>query len=660
MGAPPVAGIEGLNVDTYIDFRAGRVTEDNLTEMRNEELLIANNIVILADRMPALRPGYTLVGPTTGKVLALFDFQRDYDQKQFLLINAAGRLSWRDVHGTGADNLLSAAEDAAASFQFAPVNFACYLSNGKNSYTALDNNGTLTLYQRGISAPVAAPTVSLAAGTLTTTYGQQYAYCYVRKVTDSTGVTRLHIGPPSPLSASTGPLTNQIANVAGFAAPPNATWNFIWIFRTNDTPANSTSALFFLAEIPVTTVTYGDSLTDASLDLTRPIPYDNLPPIAGGVLVEYQGRIITCQGNVVQASGLEEIILGIPQETAPASLFFVIPGGKSTISGATIYDEVVYLCTKDFWWTVQGYDVTTFKKRDKIIQPGAVGKKAIAVTPTHLLYLGRDKKLYAWDGSSPRPIEVSKKLAKQLKGTLSMEDIKSNDIENAEVRWFSYGRYSYAMVLVNTGTVPQGQFDWIQLWNTTFLGETFADGTTIMLSETDFFPSDVFTASWPVEVDLATYMFFGDVNGNIYRWPDGMQDNGKPYFGSLGTPWSPGNVFIGPMFHPLPKGDVVKRNYWVDLQTDRQDALNSFTLEAVVADTPDMTLVAQNVPLEPLYGSSKPGLPVLTAARGHLQKIPGLTVGRWHRLFVTFPSDGNAATLLRISVAQKPLYGVVP
>jgi len=659
VGTQPIpVGIEGLNVDTYFDFRGGRVTEDNLTEMRNEELLIANNIVILADRMPALRPGYTLVGTTMGKVLALFDFQRDYDQKQFLLINAAGRLSWRDVHGTGVDNLLSAAEDQSASFQFVPVNFACYLSNGKNSYTLLDNQGTLTLYPRGISAPVSAPTVALTTGTLTTTYGQQYAYCYVRKITDSTGVTRVHVGPPSPLSLSTGPLTNNIAIVSGFAAPPNASWNFIWIFRTNDTPANSTSALFFDAEIPAAQATYGDSLTDASLDLTRPIPYDNLPPIAGGLLSEYLGRIVTCQGNTVQASGLEEILLGIPQETAPASLFFVIPGGKSVISGNAIFDEMVYLCTKDFWWTVQGYDVTTFKKRDKIIQPGAVGKKAFTVTPTHLVYLGRDRKLYAWDGASPRPIEVSKKLAKKLRGSLSMEDISKADLENAEVRWYSFGRYSYVMVLVNTGTVPQGQFDWIQLWNTSFLEETFADGTNVMLSETDFFPSDALSASWPVEVDLDTFMFFGDANGNIYRWPDGMQDNGKPYYGSLGTPWSPGNVYIGPMFHPLPKGEVAKRYFWIDLQTDRVDAHTSFSVNAIVADSPDMTLVSQNVPLEPFYGSS--GKIVLTAARAHLNKAPGMTVGRWSRIFVTFPSDGNPATLLRISVSQKPLYGVAP
>lgn len=660
-GTPAPFGIEGLNVDVFADFRGGRVTEANLTEMRNEELLLANNIVILADKMPAKRPGYTKVQQVIGKVLSLFDFQRDYDQKQFLIVNSAGRLSVCDVHG-GTITVLSTAEDGAASHQYVPVNFACYLSNGVKSYTLLDNAGVPTLYTRGISAPVSAPSIALVGGTLTTTYGQQYAYCYVRKVTDSTGVTRMHIGPPSPLSNSTGPLTANMVNVSAFAAPPDATWNFIWIFRTDDVPANSSSSLFFAAEIAVGTATYGDSLPDTALDLTRPIPYDNLPPIAGGILAEYMSRIITCQGNTVQASGLEEIILGIPQETAPNSLFFIIPGGKSTVSGAAIFNETAFLCTKEFWWTVQGYDVTTFKKRDKILQPGAVGKKALTVTPTHLVFLGRDRKLYAWDGQSPKPIEVSKKLAKQLVGVKSMQDISAADIENAEVRWFSFNRYNYVIVLVNTGGAPSGQFDWIQLWNATFMDEAYADGTPVPpLSETDFWPTDLMSASGIVEVDLNTYLFLGDANGNVYRWPDGFQDNGQPYAAAIGPPWSSGKAYIGQMFHPLPTPEVVKRYFWCDIQvSDRYDVLSAFRLEFIAADAPDMRLKPVGVPLGVLPPPWASAGPSLSAARGQLLQTPGCTMGRWSRLFITYPDDNAAATLSRISVSAKPIFGVNP
>lgn len=665
MGAPPTAGIEGLNVDSYADFRLGRITNENLTEMRNEQLLLASNIIILDDKMPAKRPGYTLVVTATGQILALFDFQRDYDQKQFLLVNSAGKLSACSISPAGAvgnPTILSSVEDLLQSFQFVPIAYACYMTNGIKAYTLLDNVGALKLYAMGITAPTNVPSVALVAGTVTTQYGWQWAFSWVRKVTDSFGATHVHVGPPSPLSNSSGPLTSQMANIGNFGAPPDPTWNFIWIWRTNDTPANSTSALFFDAEIAVGTATYGDANLDTALDLTRPIPYDNNPPSlgiqGGGIMVEYQSRIVICQGNIVQASGLEEILVGNPPESFPASLFFQIPGGKSSISGAAIFNETLYLCTKDFWWTVSGYDVSTFKKRDKILQPGAIGKKAICVTPTHLIFLGRDKKLYAWDGSSPKPIEISKALAKQLLGSLSMEDILSSDMQNAEVRWFSFGRYSYVLVLVNTGTVPAGQFDWIQLWNTKFLDETLADGTVLALSETDFFPTDIITASAAVEQGLATYMFFGDPAGNIYRWPDGFLDNGKTYTPTLGLPWSPGNVFTGPMFHPLPRPDVIKRYFWADIQTDRNDATTSFGIEAVMADTPDMKLAPISIPLQQLPASS--GTPALTAARAQLHQTPGCTIGRWSRLFITFPNDNQPATLLRLSVSARPLYGVAP
>lgn len=665
MGAPPTAGIEGLNVDSYADFRLGRITNENLTEMRNEQLLLASNIIILDDKMPAKRPGYTLVVTATGQILALFDFQRDYDQKQFLLVNSAGKLSACSISPAGAvgnPTILSSVEDLLQSFQFVPIAYACYMTNGIKAYTLLDNVGALKLYAMGITAPTNVPSVALVAGTVTTQYGWQWAFSWVRKVTDSFGATHVHVGPPSPLSNSSGPLTSQMANIGNFGAPPDPTWNFIWIWRTNDTPANSTSALFFDAEIAVGTATYGDANLDTALDLTRPIPYDNNPPSlgiqGGGIMVEYQSRIVICQGNIVQASGLEEILVGNPPESFPASLFFQIPGGKSSISGAAIFNETLYLCTKDFWWTVSGYDVSTFKKRDKILQPGAIGKKAICVTPTHLIFLGRDKKLYAWDGSSPKPIEISKALAKQLLGSLSMEDILSSDMQNAEVRWFSFGRYSYVLVLVNTGTVPAGQFDWIQLWNTKFLDETLADGTVLALSETDFFPTDIITASAAVEQGLATYMFFGDPAGNIYRWPDGFLDNGKTYTPTLGLPWSPGNVFTGPMFHPLPRPDVIKRYFWADIQTDRNDATTSFGIEAVMADTPDMKLAPISIPLQQLPASS--GTPALTAARAQLHQTPGCTIGRWSRLFITFPNDNLPATLLRLSISAKPQYGVAP
>ncbi len=666
-GAPPQFGIELLNAQTYADFRLGRVTENNLTEMTPESLLLANNILILADKMPTKRPGYTLVQNLgNGAALAMFDYQRDVDLTQFLITQVAGKLMQSKVDGTGTPLVLSSSESTQVPYTFVVGSpFALYMANGLKMQGLFDNAGVNKLFAMGISAPPTAPSVSLAAGTVTTTYGWQWAYCWVRKITDGNGITRMHIGPPSPLSASSGPLTNQLANLSAFAAPPDPTWNYIWIFRTNDTPADSTSALFFDAEIPVGTSTFADSNLDAVLDLTRPVPYDNYPPPLGDLVTMYQSRIAVAglegQENVVALGGFEEILLGLPAEAFPPSLVFQVPSGKNKVCGLASTNEAGFIGTKDLWFTITGYNAATLKKSDKVVQPGPVGKKAYVVTPSHLVYLGRDRKLYGWDMASPRPINLSANLGKPLLGSMSMEDISDADVENAEVRWFSFGRNSFLMVLVNTGSVPLGQFDWIQMWNASFLGETLpSDGVTIVgLIETDFWPSDVMSCSAIVEVNNRTYVFLGDPNGNVYRWPDGFLDNGKGFAACLGSPWTALNVFIGQMFHPIPQPEVVKRLFWFDLHTSREDAISSFRLEAVVADSPDMTIAPVGVPFGPLMGSNGSG-PVPAAARAQLHQVRGASVGRWARFFVVFPTDNAPAQITRFAISAKPLYGIAP
>ena len=666
-GAPPSFGIDLLNTQGYADFRMGRVTEDNLTEMMPESLLLANNILILADKMPTKRPGYTLVQNLgSGPVLATFDYQRDVDLTQFLISQVAGQLVQSKVDGTGAPLILSTGESTTKIYSFVVGSpFALYMANGVKMQGLFDSGGVNKLFAMGISAPLTAPTVALVAGTVTTTYGWQWAYCYVRKITDGSGVTRMHIGPPSPLSASSGPLTSQLANVSGFAAPPDPSWNFIWIFRTNDTPADSTDALFFDAEIPVATTTFADSNLDGVLDLTRPVPYENFPPPLGEILVMYQSRIavggLVGQTNIVVLGGFEEILLGLPAEAFPPALAFQVPGGKHKISGLAATNEAGFIGTKDLWFTITGYNAATLRKSDVVVRPGPIGKKACVVTPRHLVYLGRDRKLYGWDMASPEPINLSVNLGKPLLGSMSMEDISDDDVENAEVRWFSFGRNSFIMVLVNTGAVPLGQFDWIQMWNASFLGQTLpSDGVTIVgLIESDFWPSDVMSCSAMVEVKNRTYVFLGDPNGNIFRWPDGFLDNGKGFSAVLGSPWDALKVFIGQMFHPLLPAEVVKRLFWFDLHTNREDTQSSFQLEAIVADSPDMTLAPIGVPFGPLMASDGSG-PVPAAARAQLHQVPRVSVGRWCRFFVIFPDDDAPAQITRFAVSAKPLYGIAP
>jgi len=367
----------------------------------------------------------------------------------------------------------------------------------------------------------------------------------------------------------------------------------------------------------------------------------------------------------VQACGGSEISLGIPAETAPPYLFFKIPGGKHQLSNAQVFNQSLYISTEEFWWSLSGNSPTNFTEKDKVVEPGAVGKQAACTSRTHMFWISPDRKLNGWDGVN-MPLDLSTLISKQLTGCMSMEDIPATELQNIILKWYHFGRYEWLMAFCNTGQAPPGTYDWIQVWDTTFLPKVLAntliptlleDGTTHIIAESDFWPSDIMTAAGIVEVGNENYMFMGDQSGNIYRWPDGYQDNGKGYRAVWGSSWSALKVFHGgSMFHPMPIANVEKLVMFADLVTDRQDAAAAFQLKGLSLLSPDMTLPLVDIPLNVF---TTPNRAEPTAARGNCN-VPGVSLGQWHRFAVIFPDDNAPATVYRLSVSARPIKALVP
>lgn len=670
--------IQGLNTQVFSSFLGGRVTNRNLTEMTPEQALIASNVVFLGDKAVAKRPGYRLVRNLgLGKALKVFDFQRDSDNAQFLLSQAvnidgaASSLLASDVKDIAPAQVLSPAEDPAALFTFSSLDFACYTSNGQAAYRLVDNAGVLTKYNWGIAAPNAAPTVTPAQGTglLNLQFGRQYMAAYVAKITDALGNTRVSVGLASAISLFTGPVVNGsvLLNVDTTGVDVQVT--HIWYFATYDTPNDTASVFQFVGEAPIATPAFTDTLNDELLDPTRLAPTLNFPVPPAEIIVQYAGRPVLLRVNgepdIVQACGGSEISLGIPAETAPPYLFFKIPGGKHQLSNAQVFNQALYISTTKFWYSLTGNDVTNFEEKDKVAEPGAAGKQLAVTTHTHLLWFSEDRKLYGWD-SVNLPLDLSMLIAKQLTGTMSMEDIPASQLSQGVLKWYSFGRFSWVMLLVNTGAAPPGTYDWIQVWDLTFLPKVLAgtliptvleDGTTHIVALSDFWPSDIITCADLVEVDDETYLFMGDADSNVYRWPDGYQDAGKGFFGVWGSSWSGLKVFTGgSMFHPLMPSSVEKMVMFADLVTDRQDCATAFKLKGISLMSPDMTLPLVDIPLQPFRTGSR-GEP--TAARGNC-RIPGISTGQWHRFAIVFPDDDAPATVYRLSVAARPVKAIIP
>ncbi len=631
---------------TWDSFSGGRYTRNNLVKISDDHLLVANQIYFPGDGIAHKRPGYTLVKGGIGfNATRIFDFRRQSDGAQFIILTGNGFIAWMPAGG-GPVTVLSNTEDVNARWMFASNVFGLYGSNGIKAYRFVDTgDGTLTKFNWGLQAPGAAPTLSTIAGTLTLENGRQYAYSWVSKWTDMQGTQRVHVGPPSPTSLSTGPQTNVAVEVGGLQASADPQVTHIWIWSTNDTPQDTTSALNFLAEVPNGTASYGDVLDDSSLDTTRLIPYDNVAPPAASIIAEYQQRFalsgIAGKPDLIQGTGLEEISLGIPQETAPTSVFFNVPGGNKAVSGAAPFNQSLMTSTEEFWFQVQGFSAETFQEEDKIFSPGMAGNDAWCSTPMWLAWIGKDKKLWAWNGYS-EPIEVSWKIARADGSTqLSMESMSAAQIATAQLRWFSWGRFNMVLVLVSTQL--NQYYDWCQIWDVSVLsgpqsqlgGTLTKDGMLQGAAEGDAFFSDHIIGSGNVLAGSTPYIYLADDQQNIYRWPDGFTDNGKTYAPVAGSEFTDADA---PGFK--------KRWRWLDAITSRRDAVKAFEALAVVSDGVSLDKAGIGLTVQPVPG---PGPIDPTCFRAKLEQ-EGTSIGRYMRWFIEFPDDDQDCELYKVEV----------
>lgn len=640
--------IRDLKQDGISEFKGKKITV-NLAEGEPGTLLSAKNVMVLSDNMLRRAPGYTLVANVgQGPVQAFYDFQRNVDQKQFVFVQSGGNIYAMNADGSGQIEL-STGETGA--HQFVCNSFNAYSSNGTTAWRYVDNAGTLTKYKWGIAAPATAPAISLSAGTLTLTYGRTYVYSYVSKYTDSLGIERVQVGAPSPMSAFTGPIANQIVNLTDITPSADPQVTHIWIFEVTDSPVNTSATYFFAAEITNGTTSYGDALLDSALDQTRLAPFDNNPAPPAAILTEFQNRIAAANGGLFQLSGYDEITLGIPEESWPIDLFFNVPSGKRTISAMTSLQEgtVLAVCTQDFWYLYTGYDASTFTEQDKVASPGTAGPLALVLTPEGLAYVTANQSVRLWNGTSSNPTSISDEIAKKFPNTYAMEDFDPSYIANSVCCWYEFGSMNILVVFAKTSDSATLGFNLMQLWSfTTEARDTsgmYGAGSGVYTQltgtyQTDKLPSNILTAAGSVDVGFEgqNYIYMGDANGNVYRWPDGFLDNLNPYQGVAQLAWG------------LPN-EGKSRFFWADVVTDRADSATSFGLYASTADAPDETLPPTQLSVQQL---PSPVNQSALAIRGSMN-APGVATGKYVSLWLTFPQDNNDATVRKVTLASRPL-----
>jgi hypothetical protein len=640
--------IPNLKQDGIAEFQGKKITV-NLAESEAGTLLSAKNVMVLSDSQLRRAPGYTLVtqiGP--GPINAVWDFQRDVDNTQFVFVQSGAQIWVMNADGTSPRQLTSG---ETGTHQFVSNSFIAYSSDGTNAWRYVDVGGVLTKYKWGITAPITAPAISKSAGTLTLTYGRRYVYCYVSKYTDSLGIQRVSISAPSPLSVHTGPVASQVVTLSAMARSTDAQVNYIWIFATSDSPSDTSATYYFAAEITNGTTSWGDTLMDSALDQTRLAPFDNNPAPPAPILGSFQNRIVTGNGSLIQLSGYSEITLGIPEEAWPTSLFFNVPSGKRTISAIMSLKQgtILAIGTQDYWYAYTGYDASTFTEQDRVASPGPAGSRALTMTPIGLMFLGANQSLRVWTGSEGEAASISDDQAKKLTGTYAMDDIDPAHIASSQLVWYDYGPVDMLVGFVRTSDYQGNGFNWMQLWS--FANQTretsgqYGSGSGLYAQmtgvyQTDKLPTDGITAAGSVDVGFAgvDYVYMGDTAGNVYRWPDGFLDNANPYIGIAQLAW-----------HLPNEGN--SRYYWVDILTDRQDAKDAFQVYAVTSDAPDQGLIPKQLSLQNIPSPKGQSGQTIRASLN----ADGVATGKYISVSIQFPQDNQDAVIRKIVLASRPI-----
>jgi len=254
-----------------------------------------------------------------------------------------------------------------------------------------------TAAEWGITAPAAAPTVAVGAGSgLTGTYGAKYTYCVK---SGSVVVTESNPSPAASVS-----LTNQSCKIT-YAIPSDSQVTHIRMYRTT---AGGSIYYHDTDEAVDGFDPYIDSAV-ADTSLGSQVETDHDRPPLGTIVIGplYNGLCFICKDNLLYWCKAKQ------PEYWPANNFIEVGPKQFPITAAVIFDGQLYLLTKGQIWWIQGTTSGAFNPAplESLCgaphQYGATAVKGrgiyhIGPDGIYLYYSGRDKKIsYAFETVFP-------------------------------------------------------------------------------------------------------------------------------------------------------------------------------------------------------------------------------------------------------------------
>lgn len=276
--------------------------------------------------------------------------------------------------------------------------------NFADSITAYVDSAQIVVYSLG--GPVIS--VSASAGTMSATVGYQYVFTYGNS---NTG----HISSPTPVSASTGVFTNKLKVTITLTASTDPQVNQIHLYRTTDSATGLGGQNYFelpTSPYPNSSGNVDDAATDSALNAfsIAPIPTFNDPPIPIQGMVYFSGRIWGFTGNKVWFSGLEEITVGVPEESFPSGVagnFWAFDQPVKGLGIAGIGDgQVIVVFCPGRIYSISGNTLDTFRRSSVSNRRGCRNLATVTMIGGMCAWLDTANQIWATDGNSLQELSV--------------------------------------------------------------------------------------------------------------------------------------------------------------------------------------------------------------------------------------------------------------
>jgi hypothetical protein len=709
--------IEGQEKITLADWSQGRHTSDNQATVPNNALLVARNIIRQAGALKPT-PGYTLVQDTTLKLIErLYSFERQTDQKQFLMVTGGEQIARCAIDGS-VKPVIMAQYEADGDFDFVENAFALYANNGSHAWKMINIAGVETIEPWGLEPAVGPAAIAIGNGSLVLTYGTRYVYSEVFRWTDSLGTERYHISVPSDFSAHSGPLgltVNDGAMTASSQTLTSATAGFVagdvgtQIVVQGAGPSGGNLATSISGYTNATTVTL--AVAASTTVVGAPVNYRlKAISLSGIKAVNPQSThfwLFRVQDSSIGASGTYFFVAEIPVSAstyvdsaadidldttreAPfdnyppplGNIIFEYGGRVVILEGDTVYLSALSEISL-------GVAFECFPAYLTFVVPGGIKnltagivfqQQALLSTQDYWFQIsGQDITTFQMLDQVIKPGAVGRKLVLVVHGRLIWlgTDKKLwtwNGVIGTDPVPMSVSLHGNSLDQLNMSDLSttylaecelqwysNGTFDWIVL---VAASVDTTKGEKDWIQIWDLSPvTGVLTIQGPIPQPAESDFFPYD----LFATSLAAESKGLPYifFGGknngLVFRWPDGLLFNGLIVKDALLGtpwiqlaDAKDRPLFVKILTNMEDAKSNFHFAAIASKGVDPSIQPVDVDLEADVDGA---LIDDTVARANLMAQPGTSFGNWLKVFVAFPADvATQDTLPDLSLSAIEIY----